>query len=140
MVAGDITAQPKQGRQVAQMSSLCILLCLCFNHSINQSFGSLLCLSPIRVLSDKVYYDCKYFRSKLECIITASHFRTSLPGLRRHLSNGRLAALAVNIILWWKLLLAKKHCSLLGQGIDYNHKRFYDTGSRGLYNEKIMAS
>ncbi len=28
MVASDITTQPKQGRQAAQMSSLCILLCL----------------------------------------------------------------------------------------------------------------
>jgi len=27
-VAGDITTQPKQGRQTVQMSSLCILLCL----------------------------------------------------------------------------------------------------------------
>jgi hypothetical protein len=44
VAAGNITTQPKQGRQALPMSSLCILLCLCTN--INNASGNIKMVMP----------------------------------------------------------------------------------------------
>jgi len=44
-MAGDVTTQPKQGRQAMPISSLCILLCLFFpfNTSLRWKWGNYCC-------------------------------------------------------------------------------------------------
>ncbi len=68
MVAGSITTQPKQGRQAAPMSSLCILLCLWTKISttcLGQTLGNKIQIGLTRVNLKLVW--AKVFNFKLVC-------------------------------------------------------------------------
>ncbi len=75
MAAGDITTQPKQGRQAGPMSSLCILLCLWSNWFSAQAFNQLTFDQMIELvpIQNVVEWMTKYLRAArmpaLQCFV-----------------------------------------------------------------------
>jgi hypothetical protein len=112
-VAGDITTQPKQGRQAGLMSSLCILLYLWFNRiegTTNRSKTMILWLWSVHKLDLK--FLSKETKSPKMCIISFIFFIfyllfrqkirkiTLIKGAERCFT--RVDALPTDIRLGWK--------------------------------------